>query len=58
MSPPSPRSEIKPSKNLAELTLTPVSADFLIGLFFEPEGEGDMFFRNVGFSFSLNYTAL
>jgi hypothetical protein len=30
--------------------LLPVSAGFLLGLFFSPEDEGDVFFQNAGLS--------
>jgi hypothetical protein len=38
------------------LSLPAASAGFLLGLAFDSEDEGDMFFRNVGLS--PNYTAL
>jgi hypothetical protein len=39
------------------MTATCLHAGFLLGLFFHPEDEGDMFIRNVGW-LSTDYTAL
>jgi hypothetical protein len=38
------------------VTLPPVSADFLIGLFYNPENGGEVFLRNI--RVSPHYTAL
>jgi hypothetical protein len=57
---PSSGSKNKPSKKPTEadrkLSLLPVSADFLLGLFFSPQDGGDIILRNA--RLSLNYTAL
>jgi hypothetical protein len=44
MSPPHSCSKSKPSKKSAML-----HGGFLLDLFFDPEGGGDMFIRNVGY---------
>jgi hypothetical protein len=45
------------SKRQAHRSLLPASAGFFLGLFFDPEDEGNMFLRNVG-TVSPDYTAL
>jgi hypothetical protein len=40
----------------SELSLPPASPGFLLGLFFDPEGGGGVFFQNV--KVSLNYIVL
>jgi hypothetical protein len=47
MSPSTSGSNNKPSKKLAEFA-TGLHADFLLGLFFDPEDGGDMYQRNFG----------
>jgi hypothetical protein len=52
MSPTSSRSKNKPRKK--PIFATFFQSGFLLGLFFDPEDEGDMFLRNIG---SLNRTS-
>jgi hypothetical protein len=39
---------MKTTMNMGEPPATCFDADFLLGLFFNPEDGGDMFLRNVG----------